>query len=84
MCTPPLSRWHSDALQEYQRRSELLAMARTQANKTKRRLIDLDVAKFNQSRADNIKVCVNSLCFMRDSAVVLVLYSIHIMCCDRV
>jgi hypothetical protein len=51
-----LEKWHSDALQEYQRRSELLAMAHAQANKTKRRLINLDVATFNQSRADSVKM----------------------------
>ena len=62
MCVCVVYRWHSETLQEYQRRRELLGMARTQASKTKNRLISQDIATFNQSRAENIKVHV----LMRD------------------
>ena len=51
-----LYRRYNDTLHEYQRRSELLAMARTQADKTKRRLLDQKTASFNLTRADRTKV----------------------------
>jgi hypothetical protein len=46
---------YNDTLHEYQRRHELLAMARAQADRTKRRLQEQEVASFNQSIATTIK-----------------------------
>ncbi|CAI8003534.1 Coiled-coil domain-containing protein 81, partial [Geodia barretti] len=46
---------YNDTLHEYQRRHELLAMARAQADRTKRRLQDQEMASFNQSIATTIK-----------------------------
>lgn len=50
-----MEKLYKDTMYEYHHRHDLLAMARVQAEKTKKRLHDQDIATFNQTKAKNTK-----------------------------